>query len=158
MPFLLVAISFFSFAQFLGSIYSANKKTTMALVTNLVGVFVSLTANILLVVVFKIGILGSAIATVCSYFVLWIIRIKNTGRIVPIKYQRIKMIIAVLVLLIQAVIATLSTSNLVSTIFSSIAFISLLLIFIKDIIGLVKFGLVFINKILKRRGVERFQG
>ena len=122
----------------------------MALVTNLVGVFVSLTANILLVVVFKIGILGSAIATVCSYFVLWIIRIKNTGRIVPIKYQRIKMIIAVLVLLIQAVIATLSTSNLVSTIFSSIAFISLLLIFIKDIIGLVKFGLVFINKILKR--------
>ena len=150
MPFLLVAISFFSFAQFLGSIYSANKKTTMALVTNLVGVFVSLTANILLVVVFKIGIVGSAIATVCSYFVLWIIRIKSTGKIVPIQYQKTKMIVAVLVLLVQAVVATQSANNFVSMAFSSIAFISLLVIFVKDIIGLIKFSLAFVNKLLKR--------
>ena len=150
MPFLLVAISFFSFAQFLGSIYSANKKTTMALVTNLVGVVVSLTVNILLVAILKIGIVGSAIATVCSYFVLWVIRIKSTGKIVPINYQKTKMIVAVSVLLAQAVMATILINDLVTTIFSAVAFITLVFVFTKDIIGLIRFALGFANKILKR--------
>ena len=150
MPFLLVAISFFSFAQFLGSIYSANKKTTMALVTNLIGVVVSLTVNILLVVVFKIGIIGSAIATVCSYFVLWVVRIYSTGKIVPIYYQKTKMTVAVCVLLAQSIIVTLSLNNVLSYIVSSCSFIVLVFIFRYDIIGLIRFALGFVKKIVKR--------
>ena len=87
MPLLLVAISFFSLAQFLGSIYSANKKTAMAFVTNFTGVCVSLFVNVLLVVVFKIGIVGSAIATTCSYFILWTSRVVNTRKIIHINYK-----------------------------------------------------------------------
>jgi O-antigen/teichoic acid export membrane protein len=150
MPLLLVAISFFSFAQFLGSIYSANKKTTMALVTNLIGVGVSLTVNILLVVVFKIGIVGSAIATACSYFVLWVVRIVSTGKIVPLFYKKNKMIIAVLILTVQAVLATLNLNGALTYALSSVAFVLLFLLFIKDIIGLIRFALSFLKKIVRR--------
>ena len=150
MPLLLVAISFFSFAQFLGSIYSANKKTTMALVTNLIGVGVSLTVNVLLVAVFKIGIIGSAIATACSYFVLWVVRIVNTGKIVPLFYKKNKMIVAVLILTMQAVLATLNLNEVLTYALSAVAFVSLFLLFIKDVIGLVRFALSFLKKIVKR--------
>ena len=60
------------------------------------------------------------------------------------------MLVAVLVLLVQAVVATQSANNFVSMAFSSIAFIALLVIFVKDIIGLIKFSLAFVNKLLKR--------
>lgn len=150
MPLLLVAISFFSFAQFLGSIYSANKKTGMALVTNLIGVIISLSVNIILVAVLKIGIIGSAIATVCSYFVLWNIRIKNTYRIVPIKYKRGKMVITTVILLAQAILVTLSLNHVITYILSAVAFVSLTIIFLKDIVSLIRFALSFVKKILKR--------
>lgn len=150
MPLLLVAMSFFSFAQFLGSIYSANKKTTMAFVTNLIGVVISLFVNILLVVVLDKGIIGSAIATVCSYIVLWSVRMKDTYKIVPIKYKKTKMASAVLLLLLQAVIMTVSFDTVMTFSASAVLFAALVVIFIKDIIGLIKFGLGIVTKLLKR--------
>ncbi len=150
MPLLLVAISFFSFAQFLGSIYSANKKTTMAFVTNLIGVIVSLTVNLVLVAGLKVGIVGSAIATVCAYLTLWVIRIFSTGKIIPINYKKKKIIAATALLLIQAVLVTLSLDTVLTYAVSAAIFAALIAIFFKDIIGLIKFGLGFVTKILKR--------
>ncbi len=150
MPLLLVAISFFSFAQFLGSIYTANKKTAMALVTNLIGVVVSLTVNIVLVAGLGIGIVGSAIATACSYFTLWVVRIINTGTIVPIHYKKKKMIAAVVLLVVQAVLATLSLQDTLTYVCSAVIFAALLVLFIKDLIGLMRFALGFVKKIVKR--------
>ena len=122
----------------------------MALVTNLIGVGVSLTVNIVLVAVFKVGILGSAIATVCSYFVLWTVRIANTGKIVPIYYKKKKMIVAVLLLVAQAVLVTFSAGGVVIFILSAAAFAALAVIFAKDMLGLIKFALGFVKKIVKR--------
>lgn len=150
MPFLLVAISFFSFAQFLGSIYSASKKTTMALITNVIGVVVSLVMNILLVVVFRIGIIGSSIATVCSYLVLWTVRMKNTNKIVPIKYNKKKIIAATAIVIVQAIMVTLWIDTITTYVISAVAFVSLVVIFFRDIIGLIKFALGCVTKILKR--------
>lgn len=150
MPFLLVAISFFSFAQFLGSIYSANKKTTMALITNVIGVVVSLVINILLVVVFRIGIIGSSIATVCSYLVLWTVRMKDTNKIVPIKYNKKKIIAATAIVIMQAIMVTLWIDTITTYVISAVAFVSLVVIFFRDIIGLIKFALGCVTKILKR--------
>ena len=150
MPLLLVAISFFSFAQFLGSIYSANKKTTMAFVTNLIGVIISLSVNILLVVVLDVGIIGSAIATVLSYFVLWTVRIRDTYKIVPIKYKKLKMTASMLILFLQAVVMTVSFDTVITYIISAVSFAALVVIFFKDIIGLIKFALGIVTKLLKR--------
>lgn len=151
MPFLLVSTSFFSFAQFLGSIYTANKKTGMALVTNLLGVAICLTANLIFVGVFKIGIVGSAIASVCTYLALWCSRIATTNKIVHIEYKQNKMIIATIILLLQAAIVTFSSKNFISYPVSILSFIILTIIFSKDIINLVKFGYGFVAGFLKKK-------
>lgn len=153
MPFLLVSTSFFSYAQFLGSIYTANKKTGMALITNLIGVCISLTVNILLVAIFKIGIIGSAIASVCTYLVLWYSRIVTTNRIVPIKYNKNKMTITTVILVIQATIVTFSKNDFLSYSASTISLIALIIIFSKDIINLVKFGYGFVAGFLKKKKI-----
>ncbi len=150
MPFLLVSTSFFSFAQFLGSIYTANKKTTMALVTNLIGVCVSLTVNLLLVAGLKIGIVGSAIASICTYLVLWYSRIVTTNKIVPINYKKKKMILAVAILLAQSIVVTLGINDIITYVISAASFVALLGIFCKDIIGLIKFGLGFVTGFLNK--------
>ncbi len=151
MPLLLVSTSFFSYAQFLGSIYTANKKTGMALITNLIGVCISLTVNTLLVAVLKIGIIGSAIASVCTYLVLWYSRIVTTNRIVPIKYNKNKMIITTVILVIQATTVTFSIHEAITYVISGVSFVALLTIFRKDVINLIKFGFGFVTGFLKRK-------
>lgn len=152
MPFLLIGTSFFSFAQFLGSIYTANKKTTMALVTNAIGVGVNLAVNTLLVVIFKVGIVGCAITTVCSYLVLWIVRIITTQKIVPIKYNITKTVLSVVLLIIQGIVMTVSLDTVITYIVCAVISAGLLVIFCKDFIVLIKFGLSLIKKFIPGRG------
>ncbi|MBP3627787.1 MAG: oligosaccharide flippase family protein [Clostridia bacterium] len=150
MPLLLIAMSFFSFAQFLGSIYSANKKTVMAFVTNFIAVIVSLGLNILLVAFLKIGIIGSAIATSIGYFVLWIIRIKSTKKIVPIFYNIKKMFSCVLLIILQAILITLNVNVLFTYIIASIITVALVIILRDNIISLINFAFSFIKKIIRK--------
>lgn len=146
MPALLTAMTFFSFAQFLGSIYTANMKTGMALATNFIGVIVSLTLNLLLVQ--YIGILGSAIATASSYFVLWIVRIKNTYPIVPMNYKKAPMIIAVAVLLMQTVLVTADINPVLTYSVSALGTLFLIILFRKTFMELIQFGMGLIKKIM----------
>lgn len=87
---LLVGITWYSYAQLLGSVYSTFKQTKMALITNLASAVVNIVLNIALI--FKLGALGAAIATAVSYFVLFICRLKNTEKIIKIPVDRQKFI------------------------------------------------------------------
>lgn len=97
---LIVGMAFFSFAQFLGTIYTANKKTTMAMLTNLLGAIVNVIFNYILIP--KWGAVGAAIATSFSYLVLWLVRIATTQKIVKLKYRKKRLIGCSVVLVIQA--------------------------------------------------------
>lgn len=138
MPVLLLAMTFFSFAQFLGSVYSANMRTGMALVTNAVAVAVNLFLNLILIR--HIGALGAGIATACSYLTLWIVRIKDTSRIVRIHYNKQRMFTATIVLIGQAVIMSVNLNTPV--IFWGCAASTLVLVWLfrKTFIGLLKFA------------------
>ena len=146
MPVLLVAMTFFSFAQFLGSIYSANMRTTMALVTNLAAVVVNLVLN--LVLVEKIGVLGAGIATACSYFVLWVVRMKDTGRIIKIHYKKLPMLIAVLILIAQTVLVSLNRNITLTYGICIVGSLSLIVLFRKTYVGLIKFSGSLLKKML----------
>ncbi len=102
MPTLLIAMSFFAFSQFLGSIYCANKKTSMAFLTNLICVIVCVILNLSLIKPF--GIMGCAVATAVSYFFLWISRILTTRKILKIKYNFTLSVVAVMILIVEAVL------------------------------------------------------
>lgn len=144
MPVLLMAMTFFSYAQFLGSIYTANMKTGMALATNFVAVIVSITLNLLLVQ--YIGVLGSGIATACSYFVLWVVRVKNTHSIVPIKYRVAPVVSAVLILLAQVIIVTADINPAITYCVGACGTLALAIIFRKTFAELIRFGLKLVGK------------
>ena len=146
MPTLLVAMTFFSFAQFLGSIYSANKKTGMAFVTNLLGVIINLALSFALIK--PLGVMGCAVATAVSYFVLWISRVINTRKIVSIKHKTLTSIVAVLILCMQCVL--ISFENTLAYVAVIILFFVLILIFYKTFIELINFGISIIRKVLNK--------
>lgn len=105
MPILLIATSIFSLAQFLGSIYTASKKTKMAFVTNIVAAVVNFVFNLILLKL--MGSIGAAIATAISYTVLWIFRTINTRQFVKIEYNFKKIVATILLLIAEAVVVLL---------------------------------------------------
>ncbi len=146
MPTLLIAMTFFSFAQFLGSIYSANKKTGMAFVTNLLGVVVNLTLSLLLIKPF--GVIGCAAATAVSYFVLWVSRVFDTHKIIPIKHSIFKTVISVLLLITQCVFISFELP--LAYPISAVCLLAIVLIFIKTFGELLTFGLSLVKKVLRK--------
>lgn len=105
MPPLILSMTFFSFAQFLGSIYSANKKTTMAMVTNMTAVVINIILNYILIQ--RMGTIGAAVATATAYLVLWLVRVYDTGKIVPIRYQKGALIASSVIVTLQAIVVCL---------------------------------------------------
>ena len=150
-PLMLFGMTCFSFAMFLGSIYSANKKTAMALVTNVVAVVISLSVNLLLVGYFKIGIIGSAIALCCSYFVFWLVRVFNTEKIVKINYPVLKMVIAMSLLLADAIIYSFCNDSIIVYSFAGITSTAIAAMFFREYIALCKFGFSLIRKLFGRK-------
>lgn len=99
---LLIGTTYYTFAQFLGTIYTANKKTAMAMFTNLFAAIINVCMNYVLIP--KFGALGAAAATSFSYFCLWLSRIITTQKIVRILCDWKKLVLCSVILLAQSVI------------------------------------------------------
>lgn len=144
-PALIVMTVFFSFCQFLISVYSANKKTTMAFITNLVCVAVNITLNRLLIPVW--GTIGAAVATAIAYLVLWIIRIIDTRKIVRIQYHKTRIVTAVGILLLQSILICSGRSFLVTYGICMAGFLLLLVMYRETLINLAKFFVQLVKKL-----------
>lgn len=105
MPPIVMGIVFLSFAQFLGTIYAAGKKTLMEFITNIAAAVVSIVLNILLIN--RIGIMGASVTTACCYFTLWILRVFDTRKIVNISYDLVGLIGGVLLMTAMTVIISI---------------------------------------------------
>lgn len=149
MPPLIISMTFYSFAQYLGSIYTANKKTKMAFVTNFIGVIVSVGLNLILIPL--IGTIGAAIANASSYLVLWIVRIFDTGRIVRVKYDLKRIIPVSVILVLQAVFICLDLNTVVTYSVCAVGTVAITVIYFKQLLSILKFALGFAKKILVRR-------
>lgn len=84
-PILIMATTMSCFVNFLASVYMAEKKSVMAMVTALSGAFTNILLNLVLIP--RIGANGAAIATVCAFVVVFLTRGKNTRRFVKIKFK-----------------------------------------------------------------------
>lgn len=73
-PCLLISVVFIANAGFFESMLTLYKKTKIVAATTAIGAVVNIILNIILIN--SIGVMGAAIATICGYFVMWIIRIK----------------------------------------------------------------------------------
>jgi len=98
-PVLLLGIIYNSFAGFLGSIYVAAKKTKGLFITTTIGAIVNVSLNLILVP--TIGINGAGIANMLGFFLVWILRVKDTSSELPISINYKNMILNHLIFALQ---------------------------------------------------------
>ncbi len=100
-PFLTIAILFGSLSGFFGAIFTAEKNSKILALTTVTGALVNIVLNIILVRL--IGPIGAAVATLVSYFVVWLIRLINIKKKVPIKIEFLRDMVSYFLLVLQSV-------------------------------------------------------
>ena len=142
-PFLLCAMVFSCYSNFLGTNYIAMKKTNGVFLTTVVGALINVILNFILIP--SMGIEGAALATMISFFMTWIFRAFGTRKFVKINYSFLYFCIPIFLILIQA---TMLTFGITLIYIHIVIFLSLLVIYSKDIFKFLKFALTFV---LRRR-------
>lgn len=74
-----------SLATFMGTIYTTSKKTKMLLLSSLLAAIINIALSFILIPCFEVY--GAALATFISYFVVLVVRIYDTKKIMPIKFN-----------------------------------------------------------------------
>ncbi|WP_214744391.1 polysaccharide biosynthesis C-terminal domain-containing protein [Exiguobacterium sp. s189] len=85
-PFLLMGVIFANFSGFLGTNYIAAKKTNGVFKTTLIGGVVNFVMSLIFIPIF--GVNGAAFSTMISFFIMWLMRIKDTKKIVQINMDK----------------------------------------------------------------------
>lgn len=107
-PFLMLSIHYSSLSAFFGSIYTASMKTKYLFTSTIYGAVLSVGLAFLLIP--KMGILGACIAAALSNFVVYLLRMINTRKMVSIK-QSIPVLIEKNILLVFNAIVVTSGSD-----------------------------------------------
>lgn len=103
---LVVAVVFQALNGFLGIIYAASKKTKKIFITTILGAGTNIILNILFIP--SIGALGAAIATAVSYIVVWITRLVDSRKILPITINYKVDLSSYLLIILQCVVTYFS--------------------------------------------------
>ena len=110
-PFLLIASVFGALSGYIGGIYAATKDTKIFAKTSVIGAVVNLL--ITLVLVWKIGVLGAAIASPISYGIIWYLRIKSIKKYINMKLHIFKDMIGYVILCIQTLLLFIFPDKLI---------------------------------------------
>ncbi|TWT07043.1 oligosaccharide flippase family protein [Planococcus sp. CPCC 101016] len=138
-PFLLLGVVFSSFSGFLGTNYIASKKTAGVLKTSIIGGLLNITLNIILIPI--LGINGAAIATMISFFIVWVLRIRDTKKFVEIKLNTFKLSFTISLIFLQIFIMYCNINQ--GDLLELFIFIIIVLINYKEIV-------LLLNKVKKK--------
>lgn len=119
----------------IGGVFSAVKDTRIYSFSTVIGALVNLFLNIILIKF--VGVIGAAIATAISYFAVWLIRMVNAKKYIRLKINIRRDLVAYFILVLQAILMINITSIKVYML-QLILFISIILIYYKEIDGLLK--------------------
>ena len=103
-PILSAATVFTALDTVLGSAYFTVKKTGMSFWTALIGAVVNIAFNIILIPTY--GAIGASIATLVSYFVVFLVRALTMHRFIPFKMYPIRLAINTILITAIAVVMT----------------------------------------------------
>jgi len=134
-PFLLLGVVFQSFSGFYGIGYLASKETSKALKTTIYGSLTNIIVNIMLIPV--MGIHAAAISTFLGFFVMWIVRIRETKRYFQIEIRIQKFMF--LFLLTLSALLLLYVREPLSFILQSICLLVFLIVAFNDLARLFHF-------------------
>lgn len=108
-PILLVAYIFQGEATFLGSVFTAKKNTNALFVSTLAGSGVNVILNLILIP--RYSNIGAAVATLCGYIVICVIRYISSKRIIPLGVRFFDEGLSVLVLIMISISAYFSLAT-----------------------------------------------
>ncbi len=144
-PILIIATTYSCIVNFLASVYMAEKKSLMSLLTASSGAVTNVVLGLLLVP--KLGANGAAIATVCAFLMVFITRGTNTRRYVKISYKLPLMIFETVILITQSILMLYLKEGIMLYAIEAVLFAIMILVNIKPIMELV--NLIF-AKFLRR--------
>lgn len=144
-PILIIATTYSCIVNFLASVYMAEKKSLMSLVTAMTGTVTNIVLNLILIP--KLGATGAAIATVTAFVVVFITRAINTRKYIKINFKLPLMIIETVLLVVQTFLMLYFKEGMLLYVAESVLLAVMLLLNIKPITELAK--LIF-TKFLKR--------
>lgn len=134
-PFLTISVIFGGLSGFLGCFFSAVKDTKIFAISTLVSAVVNTLFNFVLV--YFIGTMGAAIATMLSYYVTWLIRYKQIFKYIKMKINIVRDYFGYAILLLQTIILLLCENNLVMYFLQFICLLVLIVLFRNEIIKMV---------------------
>ena len=119
---LVISSVFNSLSSLLGGAFTKTMKTNIYAKTTVVSTIINVLLNIILIS--HIGAIGAAVATAISFFVLWIVRLWISKRIIDYKVNMLKHIVSFVMLLTQIIIEHIKRD------FSFVQLIILLFLFV----------------------------
>lgn len=101
-PFLMLSVLFGALSGLIGGIFSAAKRSDVFAKTTILGASVNTVLN--LVLVYTVGPIGAAIATLVSYILVWVARLHEANKIIGFAINLKRDIAAYLLLIIQSIV------------------------------------------------------
>ncbi len=121
-PFLVAAVVFQSFNNFLSSIYEASQKTMHSLISSSIGAGSNIVLNLLLLNS-PMGVLGAALATLISYIIVYIYRAIDTKKYLYMKINYLKMFINLLLIGLMSFSVMMLDAGLLQNVINCIVFL-----------------------------------
>lgn len=149
-PILIISTTMSCFVNFLASVYMAEKKSVMAMVTAISGAATNVVLNLVLIP--KFGAYGAAIATVISFVVVFITRGLNTRKYVKMDFKLPVILCELVILIAQCAVMVYFKSGVLMYVVEGVLFAVMLLINFKSIAELV--NLLF-KKFIKRNNKNK---
>lgn len=146
-PILIIATTYSCIVNFLASVYMAEKKSTMSLLTAMSGAAANILLNLVLIP--KIGANGAAVATVCAFLTVFVTRSANVRKYIKIDYKLPVMLVETALLTVQSVLMLYMESGVLLYVIEAVLLCAMLLINLKPIKELCT--LVFTRFFKKRR-------
>ena len=145
-PILIIATTYSCIVNFLASIYMAEKKNVMSLVTAMSGAITNFVLN--LVFIPRIGANGAALATVCAFLVVFVTRAIDTRRFIKIDFKLPVLLGETAVLVTQSILLLKYDGTIWVYIIEVLLVVVMLLLNLKPIKELVN---LILAKFLKKR-------
>lgn len=139
--FLLLAVALSCLVTFLGAVYNAVKKNLMLTVTTLIGAVLNIVLNALLIP--PMGPEGAALATFISFLVVFLIRMIDSRRYIPIQSQPVILALNVILLAAQALIGMYEVHLWI--LWESLLLIALILVNSKQLLYLMRHGMSMLH-------------
>jgi O-antigen/teichoic acid export membrane protein len=108
-PVLLIATVYSSLVTYFGSVYFVAKKSVLSFLTAMLGAVTNIVLNLLLIPTY--GAQGAALATLVSYWAVYLLRAVNTRRHLPFRQYPIRVAVNTLLVGAQAVAMILRMSG-----------------------------------------------